>query len=82
MQETLNSKKKGDAAFRHKDYRSAVEFYSQVKWSQSSSVEFISPASEKKEFIFPALSIWCRPLATYSLSSGNASRSSYSPFLG
>jgi len=29
MQETLNSKKKGDAAFRHKDYRSAVEFYSQ-----------------------------------------------------
>ncbi|KAF8412258.1 hypothetical protein HHK36_000219 [Tetracentron sinense] len=29
MQETLNSKKKGDAAFRHKDLRAAIEFYTQ-----------------------------------------------------
>ncbi|KAG6791712.1 hypothetical protein POTOM_000844 [Populus tomentosa] len=29
MQETLNSKKKGDVAFRHKDFRAATEFYSQ-----------------------------------------------------
>lgn len=30
MQETLNSKKKGDAAFRHKDAKAAVECYTQV----------------------------------------------------
>ncbi|XP_010273058.1 PREDICTED: probable serine/threonine-protein kinase At5g41260 isoform X2 [Nelumbo nucifera] len=29
MQETLNSKKKGDTAFRHKDFRVAIECYSQ-----------------------------------------------------
>ncbi|XP_020112960.1 probable serine/threonine-protein kinase At5g41260 isoform X1 [Ananas comosus] len=29
MQETLNSKKKGDTAFRHKDFNSAIECYSQ-----------------------------------------------------
>ncbi|GLU05802.1 hypothetical protein SLE2022_228810 [Rubroshorea leprosula] len=29
MQETLNSKKKGDAAFRHKDFRAAIECYTQ-----------------------------------------------------
>eukprot|EP00262_Sarcandra_glabra_P005822 TRINITY_DN1768_c0_g1_i1.p1 TRINITY_DN1768_c0_g1~~TRINITY_DN1768_c0_g1_i1.p1 ORF type:complete len:496 (+),score=92.92 TRINITY_DN1768_c0_g1_i1:495-1982(+) len=29
MQETLNSKKKGDAAFRHKDFKAAVECYTQ-----------------------------------------------------
>ncbi|KAF5460674.1 hypothetical protein F2P56_020527 [Juglans regia] len=29
MQETLNSKKKGDAAFRHKDLRAAIECYTQ-----------------------------------------------------
>ncbi|CAK7335535.1 unnamed protein product [Dovyalis caffra] len=29
MQDTLNSKKKGDVAFRHKDFRAASEFYSQ-----------------------------------------------------
>ncbi|XP_020539686.1 serine/threonine-protein kinase BSK7 isoform X2 [Jatropha curcas] len=29
MQETLNSKKKGDVAFRHKDFRAAIECYSQ-----------------------------------------------------
>ncbi|GAV57947.1 Pkinase_Tyr domain-containing protein/TPR_11 domain-containing protein [Cephalotus follicularis] len=28
MQETLNSKKKGDVAFRHKDFRAAIECYS------------------------------------------------------
>lgn len=31
MQETLNSKKKGDSAFRHKDFRTASECYTQVK---------------------------------------------------
>ena len=31
MQETLNSKKKGDVAFRHKDLRAAIECYTQVK---------------------------------------------------
>ncbi|CAK9181000.1 unnamed protein product [Ilex paraguariensis] len=30
MQETLNSKKKGDAAFRHKDFRAAIECYTQA----------------------------------------------------
>ncbi|WCJ26279.1 Protein kinase protein with tetratricopeptide repeat domain [Euphorbia peplus] len=29
MQETLNSKKKGDVAFRHKDFRAAIDCYSQ-----------------------------------------------------
>ncbi|KAJ0105077.1 hypothetical protein Patl1_17781 [Pistacia atlantica] len=29
MQETLNSKKKGDVAFRHKDFRAAIECFSQ-----------------------------------------------------
>ncbi|KAE8723303.1 putative serine/threonine-protein kinase [Hibiscus syriacus] len=29
MQETLNSKKKGDAAFRQKDFKEAIEFYTQ-----------------------------------------------------
>ncbi|XP_057978317.1 serine/threonine-protein kinase BSK7-like isoform X1 [Malania oleifera] len=29
MQETLNSKKKGDAAFRHKDFKAAIECYTQ-----------------------------------------------------
>ncbi|XP_077223292.1 putative serine/threonine-protein kinase BSK3 [Tasmannia lanceolata] len=29
MQETLNSKKKGDTAFRHKDFRAAIECYTQ-----------------------------------------------------
>ncbi|KAJ4850540.1 Serine/threonine-protein kinase bsk7 [Turnera subulata] len=29
MQETLNSKKKGDGAFRHKDFKAASEFYTQ-----------------------------------------------------
>ncbi|XP_061344554.1 serine/threonine-protein kinase BSK7-like isoform X2 [Gastrolobium bilobum] len=29
MQETLNSKKKGDAAFRHKDFKSAIDSYTQ-----------------------------------------------------
>lgn len=31
MQETLNSKKKGDVAFRHKDFRAAIECYTQVR---------------------------------------------------
>lgn len=30
MQETLNSKKKGDVAFRHKDFGAAIECYTQV----------------------------------------------------
>lgn len=30
MQESLNSKKKGDMAFRHKDFKDAIECYSQV----------------------------------------------------
>ncbi|XP_044476572.1 serine/threonine-protein kinase BSK8-like [Mangifera indica] len=29
MQETLNAKKKGDAAFRHKDFRASIECYTQ-----------------------------------------------------
>ena len=31
MQETLNSKKKGDVAFKQKDFGTAIECYSQVK---------------------------------------------------
>lgn len=31
MQETLNSKKKGDVAFRHKDFRASIECYTQVR---------------------------------------------------
>ena len=30
MQETLTSKKKGDAAFRQKDFKAAIENYTQV----------------------------------------------------
>lgn len=30
MQDTLNSKKKGDVAFRHKDFRVAIDCYTQV----------------------------------------------------
>lgn len=30
MQETLNSKKKGDAAFRQKDFKTAIDSYTQV----------------------------------------------------
>ena len=30
MQESLNSKKKGDVAFRQKDFREAIEYYTQV----------------------------------------------------
>lgn len=30
MQETLNSKKKGDSAFRHKDFKTAIDSYTQV----------------------------------------------------
>ena len=33
MQETLNAKKKGDVAFRHKDLRAAIECYTQVKFN-------------------------------------------------
>ena len=31
MQDSLNFKKKGDAAFRHKDFANAAECYSQVR---------------------------------------------------
>lgn len=34
MQETLNSKKKGDVAFRHKDFRAAIECYTQVRFKE------------------------------------------------
>lgn len=30
MQETLNSKKKGDVAFRHKEFSAAIDYYTQV----------------------------------------------------
>ena len=30
MQETLNSKKKGDTAFGHKDFSAAIDCYTQV----------------------------------------------------
>ena len=30
MQETLSSKKNGDLAFRHKDFRAAIDSYTQV----------------------------------------------------
>jgi len=32
MQETLNCKKKGDIAFRQKDFRLAIECYTQVDY--------------------------------------------------
>lgn len=31
MQDTLTSKKKGDVAFRHKDFRVAIDCYTQVR---------------------------------------------------
>ena len=40
MQETLNSKKKGDVAFRHKDFRAAIECYTQVKMVNHPFYEF------------------------------------------
>ena len=33
MQDTLNSKKKGDNAFRQKDFTTAIDCYSQVAFS-------------------------------------------------
>jgi hypothetical protein len=33
MQDTLNSKKKGDNAFRQKDFSSAIDCYSQVDFA-------------------------------------------------
>ena len=30
MQDTLNSKKKGDVAFRHKEFKAAIDYYTQV----------------------------------------------------
>lgn len=33
MQETLNSKKKGDHAFRQKDFTTAIDCYSQVTYN-------------------------------------------------
>jgi hypothetical protein len=33
MQDTLNSKKKGDNAFRQKDFTTAIDCYSQVTFS-------------------------------------------------
>ncbi|TQD97633.1 hypothetical protein C1H46_016740 [Malus baccata] len=32
MQESLDSKKKGDSAFKHKDFRTTIECYSQVRF--------------------------------------------------
>lgn len=32
MQDSLTSKQKGDAAFRHKDFKLAIECYTQVKF--------------------------------------------------
>lgn len=39
MQETLNSRKKGDVAFKEKDFKTAIDWYSQVR-SCSSFEEF------------------------------------------
>lgn len=39
MQETLNSRKKGDVAFKEKDFKTAIDWYSQVS-SCSSFEEF------------------------------------------
>lgn len=30
IHDTLNSKKKGDSAFRHKEFKAAIDFYTQV----------------------------------------------------
>ncbi|XP_020977405.1 probable serine/threonine-protein kinase BSK3 isoform X2 [Arachis ipaensis] len=40
MQDMLNCKKKGDAAFRQKDFRLAIEFYTQLHISESSEGQF------------------------------------------
>ena len=48
MQETLTSKKKGDVAFRHKDFRAVIECYTQVRISLlffSECQRFYSPMS-------------------------------------
>jgi hypothetical protein len=43
MQETLNTKKKGDSAFKQKDYRIAIECYTQVSSSfQSFQFSFMN----------------------------------------
>lgn len=41
MQETLNSKKKGDVAFRQKDLKDAIECYTQVKIFQWNAWKFL-----------------------------------------
>jgi hypothetical protein len=40
MQETLNTKKKGDASFKQKDFRVAIECYTQV-FSSFQSCQFL-----------------------------------------
>lgn len=45
MQDTLNSKKKGDMAFRHKDFRVATDCYTVVRTSVSLLVVIIQPFS-------------------------------------
>lgn len=45
MQDTLNSKKKGDAAFRHKDFRVAIDCYTVVRTSISLLVVITQPLS-------------------------------------
>lgn len=55
MQETLNSKKKGDVAFRHKDLKAAIECYTQVKvLLPDFGIAYFSDLSIVDNFSFPA----------------------------
>ncbi|PWA85738.1 tetratricopeptide-like helical domain, Ephrin receptor type-A /type-B [Artemisia annua] len=38
MQDTLNAKKKGDVAFRHKEFKTAIDYYTQELWSRQQSM--------------------------------------------
>ncbi|KAB5569182.1 hypothetical protein DKX38_002975 [Salix brachista] len=44
MQETLNTKKKGDSAFKQKDYRIAIECYTQTFFYDLDVGTMVSPA--------------------------------------
>ncbi|MBA0805194.1 hypothetical protein Gohar_004731 [Gossypium harknessii] len=50
-EETLNSKKKGDAAFRQKDFKEAIECYTQVNFGLVSYVEAANSFFVNSQFI-------------------------------
>lgn len=49
MQDTLNSKKKGDVAFRHKEFKTAIDYYTQV--NDSANLLKFPPIVQKRNHL-------------------------------